>query len=98
MGYQLAVSGISIQKEIDPTLPVVRGSRNQIEQVLINLFLNARDAVQGKSNPEVIIGTCLVDLEDRQFVSIYVRDNGVGIEEDNVSQIFNPFFSQRRKA
>lgn len=95
VGYQLEVSGISIRKEIDPTLPPVSGSRNQIEQVLINLFLNARDAVQGKSNPEVIIGTCLAGSEDRPFVSIYVLDNGVGIEEDYVSQIFNPFFTTK---
>jgi two-component system, NtrC family, sensor kinase len=95
VGYQMTVSGISIQKDIDRSLPPVRGSRNQIEQVLINLLLNARDAVQEKSNPEVIIGTCLVCMEDRPYVSIYVRDNGVGIEEDHVSQIFNPFFTTK---
>ncbi|MEB3103668.1 sensor histidine kinase [Ferviditalea candida] len=95
VGYQLAVSGISIQKRIDPSLPPVRGSRNQIEQVLINLLLNARDAVQGRNDPEVIVGTCLAVLEERQFVSIFVSDNGVGIEEDHVSQIFNPFFTTK---
>ncbi|GIM46287.1 hypothetical protein DNHGIG_18360 [Collibacillus ludicampi] len=97
IGYQLAVSGISIQKDIDRTLPPVRGSRNQIEQVLINLLLNAKDAVQEKSDPEIIIGTCLASLEERPYVSIYVRDNGVGIEEEDISQIFNPFFTTKEK-
>jgi two-component system NtrC family sensor kinase len=97
IGYQLAVSGISIQKDIDRTLPPVRGSRNQIEQVLINLLLNAKDAVQEKSDPEIIIGTCLACLEERPYVSIYVRDNGVGIEEEDISQIFNPFFTTKEK-
>lgn len=97
VGYQLSVSGISIKKETDQTIPHVRGSRHQIEQVLINLLLNAKDAVQGKSNPEVIIGTCLTCLEERKYVSVYVRDNGVGIEEEHVSQIFNPFFTTKEK-
>lgn len=97
VGYQLNVSGISIKKEMDPTLPPIRGSRHQVEQVLINLLLNSRDALQGKSNPEVIIGTCLTCLEERQFVSIYVRDNGVGIEEEHISQVFNPFFTTKKK-
>jgi two-component system, NtrC family, sensor kinase len=97
VGYQLAVSGISIQKDMDRSLPPVRGSRNQIEQVLINLLLNAKDAVQGKSNPEIIIGTCFACLEERPYVSIYVRDNGVGIEEEHLSQIFNPFFTTKEK-
>lgn len=97
VGYQLSVSGISVQKEMDLSLPPVRGSRNQIEQVLINLLINARDAVQGKSNPEVIIGTCPFSLEERQFVCIFVRDNGVGIEKEQISQIFNPFFTTKEQ-
>lgn len=97
VGYQLSVSGISIKKQTDSTLPHVRGSRHQIEQVLVNLLLNAKDALQGKDGPEVVIGTELVEVEDRPYVSVYVCDNGVGIAEEHLSQIFNPFFTTKEK-
>ncbi|WP_019535446.1 sensor histidine kinase [Paenibacillus ginsengihumi] len=97
VGYQLVVSGITVRKETEQSLPSVRGSRNQIEQVIINLLLNARDAVQGKNDPEITVGTCLTRLEERLFVSVYVRDNGVGIAGEHLSQIFNPFFTTKER-
>ncbi|BCJ88435.1 sensor histidine kinase [Effusibacillus dendaii] len=96
VGYQLSVSGITVRKHTDVTLPPIKGSRHQIEQVLVNLLLNARDAVQRKANAEIVIGTRLVQLE-RDYLSIYVRDNGVGIEQQHLARIFNPFFTTKEK-
>lgn len=97
IGYQLSVSEISIKKKLDRTVPHVRGSRQQIEQVIINLLLNAKDAVQERKEPLIIIGTTLKHIEKRPYVSIYVWDNGIGIEQENISKIFNPFFTTKAK-
>jgi two-component system NtrC family sensor kinase len=97
VGYQLTVSGISIRKEIDPSVPQIRGSRHQIEQVLINLLLNAKDAVQETTDPEITIGTGLKTLEGQDYAMLYVHDNGIGIEEDQLDQIFNPFYTTKSK-
>lgn len=98
IGYQLSVSGISIKKELQQTVPHIRGSRHQIEQVIINLLLNAKDAVQEKSEqPLIIIGTSFKRIEKQSYVSIYVWDNGVGIDQEQISRIFNPFFTTKEK-
>ncbi|MGA8943095.1 MAG: ATP-binding protein [Thermoactinomyces sp.] len=97
IGYQLSVSGISIKKELDRSLPHVRGSHQQIEQVIINLLLNAKDAVQERTDPLIIIKTSGKYIEKHPFVSIDVWDNGVGIEQEHLPRIFNPFFTTKEK-
>ena len=67
----------------------------EIEQVLVNLFKNALDSVAQSSNKEkkVIVDTYATDDDDSFIIS--VRDSGVGVSEDNVEYIFNPFFTTK---
>lgn len=64
-----------------------------IEQVLINLILNAIDAVKSKNDPKIIL-TAYIDNDNK--VIIKVADNGTGIPEDVLEQIFIPFFSTKK--
>jgi two-component system sensor histidine kinase AtoS len=81
----------------DKNMPKVYVDENQIEQVLINLFLNAIDAMnQGGA---LSVSTRLVkisdDPEQKSLVAITIEDQGCGIEKENIKKIFNPFFSTK---
>jgi PAS domain S-box-containing protein len=72
-------------------LPAVTGVARRIEQVFVNLLLNAAFAVENKPDARIAITT--ETHADRVVVS--VRDNGVGIEPDKLEKIFEPFFTTR---
>jgi two-component system nitrogen regulation sensor histidine kinase NtrY len=65
-----------------------------LEQVLINLFKNAIEALEGIKNPEISI---MVDKTPQGKVTIQMIDNGQGIPQDVVDQIFVPFFTTKEK-
>ncbi len=97
LGQQLSVHDIEVQTDLDPGLPPVRGDNNRLEQVFINLVMNARDAIEerreaGWSGRGLIkVDSC---LEDDQVV-VTVSDNGRGIQAGDVDRIFDPFFTSK---
>ncbi|WP_409175374.1 sensor histidine kinase [Brevibacillus fortis] len=97
IGYQLSVSGLTITREMSEPPLLFHGSRHQIEQVVINLLLNARDAVAGRESPHIVIRSFLVQEEDSSYVGLSVYDNGTGICAEQLSQIFQPFFSTKER-
>ena len=80
--------------ELPPDLPVVRGDRVHLQQVLINLIINAMDA-----QVDMAAADRWVNLEARQrdarFVEIAVSDSGAGIPADGLAQVFDPFFTTK---
>ncbi|CAM3809823.1 sensor histidine kinase [Alicyclobacillus pomorum] len=97
IGYQLQVSGITVQTRLSDDVPRFEGSRHQIEQVLINLLLNARDATQEREDARITVETGTVDTDAVGYVYVSVLDNGTGIKEEHLPQIFNPFFTTKEK-
>lgn len=95
IGYQLTVSGISVRMQLSPAPLSFHGSRHQIEQILINLLLNARDALGEQEHPEIMIETTERELAEGRFVELSVRDNGLGIRPEHLQQIFQPFFTTK---
>ena len=73
---------------------VINADLEMIEQVLINLVKNAIDAVKDSSRPKIKI---MADQNDNQAVVISVCDNGAGIPEENIENIFIPFFSTKKE-
>ncbi len=65
---------------------------NLIEQVLINLVINALEAVKGKENPRIVLSA----IQENNKVLIKVADNGVGISDELLDKIFIPFFSTKK--
>jgi len=97
IGYQLSAAGVCIHKKLADDCLSIRASRHQIEQIFINLLLNARDALQGRNSPEIAIETSFVQREDRSYAALSVWDNGEGIKPEQQQQIFLPFFTTKEK-
>ena len=82
---------ITLHEEIEPSLPPVRGSRDKLKQVLLNLISNALDAMPN--------GGELAMRAARQngTVRLTVTDTGVGIPRENINRIFDAFFTTKGK-
>lgn len=77
----------------NPVTLELHADPDMLEQALINLLLNALDAVSEVTNPEIRLDA---RLRERGGVVIAVQDNGIGIEEGNLENIFIPFFTTKR--
>jgi len=94
--YQINLSNIEILQNLHPGLPKIIANGHQIQQVLINFFLNARDALEGLARKKVIEVFTLVREEgEKKWVVISVSDNGIGIDPTNLPKIFNPFYTSK---
>ena len=101
----LTKKNITINMEVDPSLPPVSGDSNQLEQVVMNLAVNAGDAMP--SGGTLTIATTRVSLErdeaDRihplltpgKYVLMSISDTGLGIPEEIRDRIFDPFFTTK---
>jgi two-component system, LuxR family, sensor kinase FixL len=85
---------VSLRQELAPTLPAVAGDRVQMQQVIINLLINAVQAMASISDRprELVIRS---QTNDADQVLVAVKDTGIGIEPENESQLFNTFFTTK---
>jgi PAS domain S-box-containing protein len=85
---------VKVSLHLDPHLPRVLGERIQLQQVILNLMVNAFESMRRKHHGkrELTIETC-VSGEDQ--VAILVRDTGTGIPPDQINRIFEPFFTTK---
>ena len=85
--------GILVQAEPNRQLPEVRGNRVQLQQVLLNLIMNAIDAMAAKDEPRILSVKSEAYEGDRVIVS--VADTGTGISSQDSDRIFNPLFTTK---
>ncbi len=91
---QLTVSGIAVEKKFARGLPPVLADPHQLEQVFLNLLLNAEQAMlEGKSGGRIILNTTV--SRDGRMVHAEVIDDGPGIPQDALPHVFEPFFSTK---
>lgn len=101
-GYQIEKSKIELLVELDPKIPKLKGSENGIEQIIVNLLLNAKDAVgdrlqgNGKDSKKGVIGISTKLHPDKSLALVEVSDTGCGIREEDIPQIFNPFYTTKQ--
>jgi two-component system, NtrC family, sensor kinase len=88
---------ISVEKELAADLPTVLIDRQQIKQVLLNLYLNALDAMPDGGRLFVKTHSLSKGNENR-WVQIEVRDTGSGISGENLDHIFDPFFTTKHES
>ena len=91
---EASVRSVALKVELEPALPVVRGDRVQLQQVILNLALNSMDAMnaQPADTREIVIRTGRVNGSEAQ---IAVADSGAGIPEDKLARIFEPFVTSK---
>jgi len=82
---------IMLRTEIEPALPVIRGSRDKLKQVFLNLLSNALDAMPGGGQL-----TMLATVRNGT-VRLTVKDTGVGIPRENIDRIFDAFYTTKGK-
>jgi len=103
MQNQFSLHHIELEQKLQPQLPPVSADSSQIQQVLVNLFMNADDAI-GPRGGRITVATAPASAEDckandlpaaRKYVRVDVSDTGCGISPQNLSKIFEPFFTTK---
>ncbi|TLS66519.1 PAS domain S-box protein [Mariprofundus erugo] len=97
---------ITVHTMFEADTMVIHGDTSQVQQIIINLLNNARDAVEGVDNPEITLSLAHFvpdatfiqahpDTADRHFARISVDDNGHGIHPSDLPHIFDPFYTTK---
>ncbi len=90
--YQLRVDNIAVELDLDPDLPKTMADFHQLQQVFINILVNAHQAMVEKGGG----GRLAIRSRDREdFIRVEIRDSGPGIPEENLPRIFDPFFTTK---
>jgi len=94
------VRGIEAVFDLDEELPLIQADPNRLEQVIINLLLNARDAIAEKCEdadcPQEARRISLRTRGRRRTVLLEVADTGVGIAPEVLNRLFEPFFTTKQ--
>jgi signal transduction histidine kinase len=88
LDHQLKVAHIQVQTELNENLPLIQGNAGRLQQVFLNLFLNAKDAMAGG-------GVLNVSTLNGEFVTVRVSDTGSGIAQEHIHRIYDPFFTTK---
>lgn len=91
--YEFRISGIELQVDLPAGLPLVRADAGQLQQVLLNLVLNAEHAMRGASPRRLRVA--LRHDAEAGALELTVSDSGHGIDAANLSRVFDPFFTTR---
>src|SRR5271170_2339711 len=88
--HQFKVAHIEVQSEFYESLPLIQGNAGRLQQVFLNLFLNAKDAMATTGGGVLNVATL-----NGEFVSVRVSDTGSGIAQENIQRIYDPFFTTK---
>ncbi|WP_454648868.1 ATP-binding protein [Bradyrhizobium liaoningense] len=90
---ELAKDQVTLTVESQHDLPPIRGDRVQLQQVLVNLLINAGQAMSGQPGSRTI--TLRAGSEDSETLAIMVQDSGPGIQPEDLPRLFDPFFTTK---
>ncbi len=97
-GRQLDTDGISVEIDVEESIPPVLASGSLLRQVIVNMITNARHALRAKATENKVFRITARSGEraDGRIVRLEFFDNGVGIPSHNLDKVFDPFFTTRR--
>jgi signal transduction histidine kinase len=102
LDHRFQANNIKVIKNIEPNLSKVVLDKRQMEQVFINLLNNAVDSIKNSGEIKISLNKEIVESEleneKNERIAISIEDNGIGIKDDYIDKIFNPFFSTKSKA
>ena len=87
--HQLAKASVTVETSLDESLPRIKGNPGKLQQVFLNLFINARDAMEAGGTLAIRSGA------EHGVVRVTVADSGAGIAAENLSRIFDPLFTTK---
>jgi signal transduction histidine kinase len=91
--HKLQQQGIDVRSTVPEDLPLFHADHEQIEQVLLNLILNAADAMP--KGGTLRLSAAVEEIEGENFLVLAVRDNGQGMTPDQVANLFAPFLTYK---
>jgi two-component system NtrC family sensor kinase len=92
IAYDLRTSNVTLNKEYQPNLPPTLGDAHQLQQVILNIISNARQAIEAfRRDGQITLRTGFTDTQ----VWMRIKDNGPGIPRDTLTRIFDPFFTTK---
>jgi signal transduction histidine kinase len=92
--HELRKHGVELRTELDESLPALEGDGVQLQQVVLNLVMNAIEAMQSVAPRILSIRSC---VSKPNFVHVAVEDTGTGIDPSNRDHIFNPMFTTKER-
>ncbi|RJP39123.1 MAG: sensor histidine kinase [Desulfobacteraceae bacterium] len=96
MTHQPLMKNIRIKCEFSASSDTIVGDPQQIRQVLLNLLINAADAIAVSLRPDAgEIRLITVSLPGNPYIRLMVADNGAGIDQENIDNIFDPFYTTK---
>jgi len=91
---QIKLARVRVEGEMEENVPPIYGDRQQLEQVFLNLVLNALDAMPDGG----LLRIKVFKTEDRESVAVTFEDTGIGIPKQHLRDIFDPFFTSKKAA
>ncbi|HZY63214.1 MAG TPA: ATP-binding protein [Edaphobacter sp.] len=91
--HQFKTAQIHAEANFDPHLALIHGNRGKLQQVILNLMLNAKDAMFGSENATLKVAT----FNAPGRVMVRIQDSGGGIEREHLHRIYDPFFTTKTK-
>ena len=88
----LTTHAIDLRIELNPATPLVHGDRVQLEQVILNLVMNACEAMSGQREPRALL---LQTARSGDHAIVRIVDTGRGIPMEDLARVFDPFVSMR---
>jgi signal transduction histidine kinase len=90
---EMAKNSVSVQTELAESLPAIQGDRIQLQQVVLNLLINAIEAMSGTNEGprELLISTAKTDVG----LLVTVRDSGPGLPPESSDRLFNAFYTTK---
>jgi PAS domain S-box-containing protein len=86
--HQFKTTKVVVQDDLAQHLPMIQGNAGRLQQVFLNLFLNAKDAMPGG-------GTLRIATSNGDGVSVAISDTGSGIAQEHIQRIYDPFFTTK---
>ncbi|HNX69618.1 MAG TPA: ATP-binding protein [Candidatus Omnitrophota bacterium] len=88
------LSGTEVDFNVPGNVPLIRGDLERLQEVFLNMFINAYHAMAGKRHRKISV-TAEIDKQDSKMVAVHFTDNGTGMTEDVMKKIFNYGFTTK---
>lgn len=91
--HQFELHGIQVTTKLAAPLDLIDGNDGQLHQALVNLLMNALEAMDG--NGRLVVATNVVPVRERAHLRVTISDNGSGIQQEHLPRLFSPFFTTK---